>query len=111
MDEKDERTANVGDAVVVDNADGFGFSAALIHIKDGGRCARRGWNGQGQFVFLVPGSQFEVNREPLASILGVGTPVTYRPHIDLKATDGTVGVWAPQMSDIMAEDWYVVDPD
>lgn len=85
------------------------FSYALAHIKDGAYMRRKGWNGKGMFVFLVRGSTFEVNREPLLSALGAGTKVTYRPHIDLFAADGTVGVWQPSMSDIMAEDWEHAD--
>lgn len=84
------------------------FSQALELIKTGKRLSRRGWNGKGMFVFLVPGSTFTVNREPLLSILGEGTKVSYRPHIDLKAADGTIGTWLASMSDIMAEDWEEV---
>ena len=85
------------------------FSEALRRIKAGANMARQGWNGKGMFVFLVPGSEFKVNREPLLSILGEGTPVTYRPHIDIRHPDGAIGVWQPSMGDVMAEDWYVVE--
>ena len=81
------------------------FSQALELIKQGKRLTREGWNGRNMFVFLVPGSEFKVNREPLLSILGEGHSVKYRPHIDLCAADGTIGVWQPSMSDVMAEDW------
>lgn len=81
------------------------FSDALAMIKAGYRMTRTGWNGPSQFVFLVNGSTFKVNREPLSSILGDGTEVVYRPHIDLCAVDGSIGVWQPSMSDIMADDW------
>jgi len=87
---------------------GMNFSQALDEIKAGKRLCRGGWNGQGMFVFLVPGSNFKVNREPLLSILGEGSDVTYRPHIDLCDVSGTVGVWQPSMGDVMADDWFVV---
>lgn len=86
------------------------FSDALEDIKLGKRLTRDGWNGQGMFVFLVPGSHFTVNREPLLSILGEGAEVSYRPHIDMRAADGTVGVWVPSMADILADDWRVLSP-
>lgn len=90
-------------------ADGcFGFSAALIHLKDGGCVARQGWNGAGMFIFLVGGSTFTVNREPLKSILGEGTQVNYHPHIDMKTADGTIVPWLASQTDILAEDWQVV---
>jgi hypothetical protein len=85
------------------------FEQVLPNIRDNkARATRAGWNGKGMFVFLVPGSTFTVNREPLLSILGEGTEVNYRPHIDLKAADGTIGVWQPSMSDVLADDWEIV---
>jgi Protein of unknown function (DUF2829) len=84
------------------------FSEALKSLKEGKRLMRSGWNGKGMFVFLVAGSNFVVNREPLLSILGEGFEVTYQPHIDIKMNDGTISVWQPSMGDVMANDWAVV---
>lgn len=84
------------------------FGHALQAIKEGQRVSRAGWNGKGMFVFLVGGSVFKVNREPLLSILGEGTAVTYRPHIDICQPDGSIGVWQPSMGDVMADDWQIV---
>ena len=84
------------------------FSDALKQIKAGKRVARSGWNGKNMFVFLVAGSNFKVNREPLLSILGEGTEVTYRPHIDMRAADGTIVPWLASQTDIMADDWEVI---
>ena len=39
----------------------FDFGAALFLLKRGYRMRRRGWNGQGMFVFLVAGSTFQVS--------------------------------------------------
>ncbi|WP_299085182.1 DUF2829 domain-containing protein [uncultured Ruegeria sp.] len=89
--------------------DCMNFGHALQAIKEGKRLARKGWNGKDMFVFLVSGSHFKVNREPLLSILGEGTGVDYRPHIDLKQPDGSIGVWQPSMGDVMADDWYIVE--
>lgn len=84
------------------------FSDALNKIKDGHQLARSGWNGRGMFIFLVAGSHFKVNREPLLSIMGEGAEVTYRPHIDMKDAEGKVVPWLASQTDIMAEDWEVV---
>lgn len=83
------------------------FSEALESLKQGCRVRRRGWNGRNMFIFLVNGSNFRVNREPLLSILGEGTEVTYRPHIDMKTADGSIAVWTASQTDIMADDWEV----
>lgn len=84
------------------------YGEALLRLKNGERLAREGWNGKDMFVFLVPGSVFKVNREPLLSILGEGTEVTYRAHIDIKNADGSIAVWVASVTDTMADDWYVV---
>ena len=84
------------------------FSRALEEIKKGKLLKRSGWNGKDQFVFLVNGSNFTVNRKPLIDIFDDGTQVTYRPHIDMKYQDGSIGVWLSSMGDLMAEDWELV---
>lgn len=85
------------------------FSDALEDLKDGKRVARAGWNGKGMFIFLVPGSNFIVNREPLLSIMGEGAEVTYRPHIDMRDAEGKVVPWLASQTDILADDWEVVE--
>lgn len=84
------------------------FSEALVSLKEGKRLARKGWNGKNMFVFLVNGSKFEVNREPLMSILGEGTKVEYQPHLDMKMVDGSITVWTIAQPDVFADDWYEV---
>jgi hypothetical protein len=84
------------------------YSAALSSIKDGEKLTRAGWNGKGMFVFLVPGSVFQVNRAPLLGIFPEGTTITYRPHLDMLYADGTVGVWVASHSDMLATDWEIV---
>lgn len=85
------------------------FSEALGWIIAGKKLTRTGWNGKGMFVYLVQGSEFEVNRAPLNTIFEDGTKIKYRPHIDLKAADGTCGVWSPSNTDLLAKDWEVVE--
>lgn len=84
------------------------FGDAIALLKNGGRVARDGWNGKGMFLFLVPGSVFEVNREPLLSILGAGTKVQYHAHIDMKTAQGYVVPWLASQADMLAEDWVAV---
>lgn len=85
------------------------FSEALEQIKLGRLLKRSGWNGKDQFVFLVNGSQFKVNRAPLLGIFEEGTDINYRPHIDMKYQDGSIGVWLASMGDLMADDWEWLD--
>lgn len=84
------------------------FGYALQVLKNGGLVAREGWNGKGMFLFLVPGSHFEVNRAPLLGIFPAGTPIDYLPHIDMKTAQGTIVPWLASQSDVLAEDWVTV---
>jgi hypothetical protein len=84
------------------------FSEALDLIKEGYRLRRSGWNGKGMFIFMVKGSRFIVNREPLLSIMGEGTEVDYHAHIDMQTADGKIAVWTCSQTDMFAEDWEVV---
>lgn len=84
------------------------YSLALELVKKGKRVQRAGWNGKGMFIFLVPGSTFKVNREPLLSILGEGTEINYHGHIDMKTADGMIVPWLCSQTDGLAEDWSIV---
>ena len=84
------------------------FSTALIACKAGSKITRAGWNGTGMFVYLVPGSRFEVNRPPLLGIYPEGTTIDYRPHLDMKTADGSCVPWLASQTDLLAADWEVV---
>ena len=85
------------------------FSAALLLAKSGHKIARAGWNGKGMFVFLVPGSEFKVNRPPLLGIYPEGTLISYRAHLDMRTADGSIVTWVASQTDLLADDWYRVD--
>lgn len=88
----------------------WSFSEALMHVKHGGYAARKGWNGKNMFIFLVPGSTFQVNRPPLLGIFPEGTEINYHGHIDLRAADGTIVPWLASQADMLAEDWLLYNP-
>lgn len=85
------------------------FGEALERLKAGYRVARRGWNGKGRFLFLVPGSTFTVNRPPLLGIYPEGTEINYHAHVDMKTADGMVVPWLCSQTDMLAEDWVLAD--
>lgn len=84
---------------------GFTFSDVVAGLKRGRRYARAGWNGKGMFIFLVPGSRFKANREPLLSILGEGTEVDYHGHVDMRTATGQIVPWLCSQTDMLADDW------
>lgn len=81
------------------------FSDALDLIKKGAKMQRAGWP-KDVFVFLVPGSEFEVNRHPLNLWFKMGERVKYASHIDV-CIGNNVSVWDAQTMDILAEDWEI----
>lgn len=84
------------------------FGHALEQLRIGNKVAREGWNGKGMFLFLVPGSQFNVSRPPLLGIYPEGTEIGYRSHIDMRTADGTIVPWVASQTDLLAEDWIEV---
>lgn len=72
------------------------FGQAIEQLKLGNKVCREGWNGKNMFLFLVPGSRFEVNRPPL---LG-----TYPPE---GTADNKVIPWLASQADILSDDWMM----
>lgn len=66
------------------------FGSALIHLKHGDKMARKGWNGKGQYVRMVP-DHFPMH-----------------PYFEICTVDSTFWTWVPSISDLFAEDWTVV---
>lgn len=85
----------------------FTFDVALQKLRVKERVGRKSWPAA-QFLFLVPGSEFEVSRAPLLGIYPAGTKIVYSPHIDVSYARGRVAVWNPAMDDVLADDWYSV---
>jgi Protein of unknown function (DUF2829) len=81
---------------------------AVYWLKTGAKVARKGWNGKGMFLFLVPGSTFTVNRPPLLGIYPEGTEINYCPHVDMRTADGSIVPWLCSQTDLLAEDWELV---
>ncbi len=85
------------------------FSEALNLVKEGSKVARAGWNGKGMFIFLVEGSTFEVSRPPLLGIYQEGVKINYQPHIDMRTATGSIVPWLCSQSDMLANDWEIVE--
>jgi len=89
--------------------DGISFGLAVEAMRKGCKVARRGWNGKGMFLFLVPGSTFKVNRPPLLGIYPEDHEVNYLPHIDMKTADNKVVPWLASQADMLSDDWMILD--
>jgi hypothetical protein len=94
--------------------DGLTFGLAIEAMKKGKRVSRAGWNGKGMFVAIQPGCTIpkEFARGGVAKYLaedGVES-IVILPHVDMKAADGSVVVgWLASQTDMLAEDWQIVE--
>jgi len=83
----------------------FGF--AMMAVKKGFAITRKGWNGKGMFVYLVPAGAYPAQTGVAKQHFGE-TLVPYRPYLALKTAQGDVATWAPSGSDALADDWVVL---
>ena len=87
----------------------FGWALRQLNAKRAVR--RRGWNGKGMFLVLVPGSQGLTVDEgrPLAKAgVPIGTVFNYLPHIDMWTAQGDFVPWLASQTDVLAEDWQAI---
>ena len=88
---------------------GLTFGMAIEALKLGQRVARAGWNGAGQFVYLVPAASYPAQTDAAKAHFGAGALVPYRAYLALKTAQGDIATWAPSCSDALAEDWQIVE--
>lgn len=86
----------------------FDFGAALQLLKLGYKVARKGWNGSGMFAYMVPANSYPAQTGAIKSYFG-DTLIPYRAYFALKTAQDDVATWVPSGSDILAEDWEIVE--
>jgi hypothetical protein len=70
------------------------FGAALAALKANHKVGRTGWNGKDMWIALqIPDS---------------GSKMT-RPYLYLRAVDGALVPWVASQTDVLAEDWELVE--
>lgn len=87
----------------------FGF--ALEVLKQGGKVARKGWNGKGMFVVYQKGypEGIPCNKQTaLAWGLNEGDLFKCNPYLQIRCVDGSHSMWVPSINDVLAEDWEIV---
>ncbi|MER5649653.1 MW1434 family type I TA system toxin [Streptosporangium sp. NPDC002524] len=91
---------------------GGGFGAALEQLRAGRRVAREGWNGHGMFVVLQKGypDGIPINKNTAeATGMVEGTVCAFRPYLMMKTANDEFVPWVASQSDLLAEDWAVVE--
>ncbi len=97
------------------SVEGMTFGLAIEALKAGKKVARAGWNGKGMWLILVAGTPNAALREgtPYREALGRES-CEILPHIDMWTTNAEgrramLPGWLASQTDMLAEDWAVVD--
>lgn len=70
------------------------FGKAIEILKSGGKVARKGWNGKGMYIELQkPDDNSKMTR----------------PYIFMKTADNEFVPWVASQTDMLANDWEIVD--
>lgn len=91
------------------------FSYALKYAKEGLRISREGWNGRGQYVCYQEACaitrRFKPNVNPTSTI-GRSDESGSRcllPFLLIRTVDGSFVPWLASQTDLLAEDWVIVE--
>lgn len=74
------------------------FGWALQHLKNGNTVSRSGWNGEGMWLTLIAGGDYNV---PMIRATAIGL----LPWIGMKTADNKFVPWLCSQTDMLAEDW------
>ena len=92
--------------------DGMTFGLAIEAMKKGCRIARKGWNGKGMFVVYQKGypEGIPCNKQTAEAYgYNEGDLFKCRPYMQMRCADGTHQMWLASQSDILENDWYIVE--
>lgn len=103
------------------------FGQAIEAVKSGKLISREGWNGKGMFIFMRPEDTLNATILLGAKSLPKGVKdyyekkyqpiikpddlqVKFTGYLCLKAADDTiVNGWLASQTDLLAEDWFILD--
>ncbi len=85
------------------------FGQAIEAAKNGKCVARKGWNGQNMFAYIVPAASYPAQTDTAKKYFGENELVPYRAYWALKTAQNDVATWSPSGSDSLAEDWVILD--
>lgn len=90
------------------------FGEALEALKSGEKVARKSWNGKGMYLYYTAGSSVPYSKlkgETQRNLITYPEPVVkINAHIDMKAADDTIVIgWLASQTDMLAEDWHLIE--
>lgn len=84
------------------------FGDAILALKEGRKAARAGWNGKGMWIKLIEGRIIDSPGE--SDFKSEDGTLTLCSHIDMFSADKKQVVgWLASQTDVLAEDWCVVE--
>ena len=84
------------------NAMTFGF--AIEAMKKGKKVARKGWNGKGMYLFKSPKVGCQMHKQYTGKDIN-----DLQEFIVMKAADETLVPWLASQTDVLAEDWMIIE--
>jgi hypothetical protein len=75
---------------------------AVKHMREGGKVARRGWNGKNMYLRYNAGGD-SIRAENSSDVEGV-----LAPHVLMKTAQGDLVPWLCSQTDLLATDWEEV---
>lgn len=93
---------------------GLNFGTAIEAMKNGKRVSRSGWNGKGMYLWLLPAAKVKAEWCREAHLKAVaeanGGEIEALGSIRMMTADKKVLTgWLASQTDILAEDWEVLD--
>jgi len=107
----DDNKIEAQDWMIPDDAT-FSFGDAVEILKKGVRVARAGWNGKGMWLMMVhPDDDAAVPPRPAYAVNGIVDDATNGclPWIGMKTADNKFVPWLASQTDVLAEDWQIVE--
>lgn len=94
------------------------FGEAITALHEGKRVSRSGWNGKGMFIFMQVPSEIEADIVPKMQSLPQsvkdefvrrGGNIRYKNQLAMVYPDNTVYGWVASPSDVLENDWCILD--
>lgn len=82
--------------------DGIIFGDAVLFLKQGRKVARKGWNGKDMWLEFVPSNAW-------IRLFGNTTDFQNSDFIAMKTADNKYVPWLASQTDILANDWMVIE--
>ena len=97
--------------------DNMTFGLAIEALKKGLKVARKGWNGKGMYLWLLPATTIKkewCRDEKLLECFGEKDELFCLGSIRMYTHDSTgrtavLTGWLASQSDMLSEDWYIVE--